>query len=87
MVRTDWAFTGREMASEMARAPLGMVKEGEPSEKVTGWRVEGRMPLEPAPEVVPFVEGRATVTAVMGRSESPKALENWRRIVEAGWVM
>ena len=87
MVRTDWAFTGREMGSEMARAPLGMVNEGEPEEKVTGWRVEGRMALEPAPEEVRLVWGRATVTAVMGRSEAPKALLNWRRIVGADWVM
>ena len=88
MERTDWERTGRGMGSEMARAPLGMVKEGMPPEKVTGWRVSGRMALDPAPlDAVPGVGGSATVAAVMVRSEPPKALLNWRRMVGADWVM
>lgn len=85
-VRTDRAFTGREMGSEMARAPLGMVKEGEPPEKVTVLRVSGRMELVPEPAEEEDVTGRATVAARMGRSVAPKELLNCKRIVEASWV-
>jgi len=75
------ATTGKGMGSEKATAPLGIVKEGR-EEKVTGTRVVGMM--EDEPEVL--LAGRARVTAVMGRSEAPKALLIWRRMVVAGWV-
>ena len=75
------AVTGKEMGSEKTTAPLGTVKESDP-EKVTGLREEGRMAGEP--EVL--FAGRAMDTAVMGRSEAPKALLICSRMVEAGWV-
>jgi hypothetical protein len=76
-----WALTGKRSGSETTRAPLGTANEGDP-EKVRCWRVPGRMAGEPA---VPLA-GRAMVAAVMGRSEPPKALLNWNRIVDASWV-
>ena len=72
------------MGSEMTRAPLGTRKPGLPPEKVTVLTDPGLMALEPAP--VPDA-GRATVAAVMGRSEPPKALLKLSRMVDASWVM
>jgi hypothetical protein len=80
-VRIWPAVRGKSIGSEKTTAPLGTMKDGEP-EKVTVCRVEGRM--AGVPRVL--LKGRATVTEVMGRSETPKALENWSRILEAFWV-
>jgi len=57
------------MGSDTTSAPLGIVKLFEP-ENVTVWSVEGWIAATPAEPL----EGRATVTDVMGRSVSPKAL-------------
>ena len=79
----DWALTWNLTGSEMTKAPLGTRKSGLP-EKVTVLALPGLMALEPAP--VPDA-GSATVAAVMGRSEPPKALLKLSRMVEASWVM
>jgi hypothetical protein len=70
-----WGLMGKLRGSETARAPLGMEMEEFP-EKVTLWRVEAWIWWMPA---VLFA-GRATVTAVMGRFVTPKALDICRRI-------
>jgi hypothetical protein len=81
MVTLVWALTGKRIGSEVTRAPLGTWKEGDP-EKVrcltVCWRIAGE-PASPS-------AGRAMVAAVMGRSLLPKALLNWKRMVEASWV-
>lgn len=77
-VRTCWAARVMFTGSEKTTAPLGTVKEGLP-EKVTFWRVSGSMALAPAAPLA----GRATVTAVMGRSEPPKTLLNCNLMFEA----
>src|SRR3569833_1719072 len=69
-VSTLSAFTGKSMGSAPARAPLGIVKLAWPPEKVTALREDGLM-LDVPPE--PFA-GTATVTAVIGRSLTPKLL-------------
>src|SRR3569833_866053 len=69
-VSTLSAFTGKSMGSETARAPLGIVPLAWPPEKVTALREDGLMldvPTEPFART-------ATVTAVIGRSLTPKAL-------------
>lgn len=68
------------MGSETATAPLGMRKSGWPPEKVTVLMVPGLIAPEPAPALD---AGRATVTAVIGSSEPPKALLKLNRMVEA----
>ncbi len=69
-VSMDSGFTVKSIGSETARAPFGMVKSGLP-EKVTVLSV--LVSIEDTP-TEPLV-GRATVTAVMGRSVVPKTLE------------
>lgn len=71
------------MGSEIALAPLGMVKLDRPPEKVRGARELGDMAEVPAEPL----SGTAMVAAVMGRSDTPKALEMTSWIVGADWVM
>jgi hypothetical protein len=78
IARLDCGLMAKLMGSETASAPLGIVKDVFPL-NVTVCSVLGWIALTPA---APW-SGRATVTAVMGRSFSPKALEMRIRIVLA----
>ena len=76
------ALMGKLIGSETASAPLGTVMPSLPP-KVTFWMVLGWTWWIPAV----WFKGRATVTAVMGRLDPPKTLENFRRIWRASVVM
>jgi hypothetical protein len=69
-VNIDCGATGRLIGSETTKAPFGIVKLASPL-NVTVWSVLvwiAETPAEP-------LTGRATVTAVIGRSVVPKAFE------------
>src|SRR3954462_13844329 len=78
--RTAPAATGKSATgAEKATGPVGTARGDEPAEKVTGREEPGTM--ADTPEVL--LAARATVTAVMGRSEPPKLLEICSRMVGA----
>ena len=78
MASSDCGRILKSTGSETASAPFGMTVDELPLKvkfcRVFGWIAD--TPDEP-------LNGRAIVTAVMGRGETPKALEIRRRIVEA----
>lgn len=75
IVNSDAGWRTKLIGSETASAPSGMLMEGLPL-KVSVWKVSGCIALTPAEPLA----GRATVTAVIGRSTGLKTLEMRTRI-------
>lgn len=69
-VSIDCDLISKSIGSETARAPVGIKNEGLPP-KATVLRVPGTMVLTPAEPLY----GKATVTAVTGRSFVPNAFD------------
>lgn len=79
MAKLDCGSTVKFSGSETASAPFGIIIDSSPPLKVTVCRDKGWMAPTPADPS----KGSAIVTAVMGKSVGPKALEMRRRICEA----